>query len=139
MDVCFPFGKARREAQYDGVDDCSRTAFSRLHSEHCVRSSMEFAANLVRESPFRIVRIRTDCGAEFGPGFTEFLGRLGIGHVRNAPYTPQHNGKVERYHRTLWQNVGRPSPRSDVHEYRLRLALFVSWYNREKPHSGLGM
>ena len=98
---------------------------------------MEFAENLVRESPFRVRRIRTDCGSEFGPGFTAFLGKLGVEHVRNAPYSPQHNGKVERYHRTLWQNVGRPSPRADVHAYRYRLRLFTYWYNFRKPHSGL--
>ena len=137
MDACFPFGYSRPETQYDAVDDCSRFAFSRLHTEHCVRSSMEFVWNLVRESPFRISRIRTDCGVEFGPGFTEFLARMGIEHVRNAPYSPQHNGKVERYHRTLWQHVGKPSPRADVHAYRYRLRMFTDWYNFKKPHSGL--
>lgn len=137
VDACFPFGRARREAQYDAVDDCSRFVFSKLHAEHSARSSAEFVANLVRESPFRISRIRTDCGGEFGPGFTEFLRKLRIRHVRNAPYSPQHNGKVERYHRTLWQHVGRPSARADVHEYRLRLRMFTDWYNFRKPHSGL--
>lgn len=139
VDACFPFGRARRDVQYDAVDDCTRLAFSRVHTEHSVRSSAEFVANLVRESPFRISRIRTDCGMEFGPGFTAFLERMGIAHVRTAPYSPQHNGKVERYHRTLWQRVGKPSPRTDVHEYRYRLRMFQDWYNFRKPHSGLGM
>lgn len=67
VDACFPFGYSRPEIQYDALDDCSRYVFSRLHAEHCVRSSMEFVWNLIHESPFPIERIRTDCGSEFGP------------------------------------------------------------------------
>jgi hypothetical protein len=67
LDACFPFGRQRREAQYDALDDCSRFTFSDLHTEHCVRASMEFVANLILKAPFRIQRIRTDCGMEFGP------------------------------------------------------------------------
>lgn len=139
VDACFPFGRKRREVQYDAIDDCSRFVFSRLHTEHCVKSSMEFVYNLVHSVPFRIKTIRTDCWMEFGPGFTEFLLKFGIEHKRNAPYSPQHNGKVERYHRTLWRGLGIFHPNIDVHEYRYKLKLFEDWYNYKKPHSGLGM
>ena len=138
IDACFPFGKSRKETQYDAIDDCSRFVFSRLHTEHSVRSSMEFVAHLVKIAPFRIRAIRTDCGGEFWPGFTEFLKKLRIRHIPNAPYSPQHNGKVERYHRTLWQNLGEFSTRIDAQEYRLKLKLFEDYYNYQKPHSGLG-
>jgi transposase InsO family protein len=139
LDVCFPFGRSRREVQYDAIDDCSRFVFSRVHSEQCVRSSMEFVLNLIDSSPFPIQTIRTDCWSEFGKWFTDFLVRLWIQHKRNAPYTPQHNGKVERYHRTLWQNLWEYSLRIDIHEYRYKLKLFTDYYNHQKPHSGLGM
>ena len=139
VDACFPFGYSRKEVQYDAIDDCSRFVYSRLHREHCVRSSMEFVGNLVRTSPFRIRTIRTDCWAEFWPWFTEFLRKLRIRHIRNAPYSPQHNGKVERYHRTLWQNLWEFSSRIDAQEYRLKLKLFEDYYNYKKPHSGLWM
>jgi transposase InsO family protein len=46
---------------------------------------------------------------------------------------------VERYHRTLWQNLGEYSMKIDAQEYRLKLKMFENWYNYEKPHSGLGM
>lgn len=139
LDVCFPFWRSRKEVQYDAIDDCSRFVFSRLHSEQCVRSSMEFVWNLIHTVPFSIKAIRTDCGVEFWPWFSEFLEKLGIKHIRNAPYSPQHNGKVERYHRTLWQNIWEYSLRIDVHEYRLRLKLFEYYYNYQKPHGWLGM
>ena len=139
IDACFPFGYSRPETQYDALDDCSRFVFSRLHSEHCVRSSMEFVWNLLRNSPFPIEAIRTDGGREFWPGFTTFVESLGIKHIKNPPYTPEYNGKVERYHRTLWKRMGEYSVWIDVHEYRYRLKLFTDWYNYQKPHRGLWM
>lgn len=139
VDACFPFGYSRPETQYDALDDCSRFVFSRLHSEHCVRSSMEFVWNLIHNAPFPIEAIRTDGGSEFWPGFTAFIGSLGIRHIKNPPYTPEHNGKVERYHRTLWKCLWGYSLKIDVHEYRYRLKLFTDWYNFKKPHRWLGM
>lgn len=139
LDACFPFGRQRRETQYDALDDCSRFTFSDLHTEHCVRASMEFVANLISKAPFRIQRIRTDCGMEFGPWFTKYLESIWIEHVKTPPYSPQHNGKVERYHRTLWQHMGDYSMKIDAQEYRLKLKLFQDWYNYQKPHSGLWM
>ncbi len=139
LDVCFPFWRKRREVQYDALDDCSRFVVSKVHTEHCVRSSMEFIENLIHEAPFRIKRIKTDCGMEFWPGFTAFLKSRWIEHVRTAPYSPQHNGKVERYHRTLWQHMWDYSTQIDIHEYRLNLKLFTDWYNSKKPHHWLWM
>jgi len=139
VDACFPFGYSRPDTQYDALDDCSRFVFSRIHTEHCVRSSMEFVWNLVHESPFPIERIRTDCGSEFGPWFTDFLRKLGIEHVKNSPYTPEHNGKVERYHRTLWRCLWEYSTQMNVHAYRYKLKLFTDWYNYKKPHRWLWM
>lgn len=139
VDVCFPFGRMRKEVQYDAIDDCSRFVFSRLHTEHSVRSSMEFVWNLIHTVPFHIRAIRTDCGGEFWPGFTEFLKKLNIQHILNAPYSPQHNGKVERYHRTLWQHLWAYSLKIDAQEYRLKLKLFEDWYNYKKPHTWLWM
>lgn len=139
VDACFPFWRKRKEVQYDAIDDCSRFVFSKLHTEHCVRSSMEFVWNLVRNVPFRISRIRTDQWMEFWPWFTKYLESIWIEHIRNAPYSPQHNWKVERYHRTLWRWLWTFDTYIDVHEYRLRLKLFVDWYNYKKPHLWLWM
>lgn len=139
LDTSFPFWRKRKEVQYDAIDDCSRFVFSNLHSEVCVRSSMEFVHNLIKNVPFKIKRIRTDQWREFWPWFTNFLESIWIEHVMNAPYSPQHNWKVERYHRTLWRWLGAFKPDIDVHEYRYKLKLFVDWYNYKKPHLWLWM
>ena len=142
LDVCFPFWKTRPEVQYDAIDDCSRFIVSRVHSDHCVRASIEFIWNLLGTPPYNITpirAIRTDCWMEFWPGFTEFLTKLGIEHRKNPPYTPQHNGKVERYHGTLWKHMGEYSLFIDIHEYRYKLKLFTDFYNFHRPHGWYGM
>ena len=139
LDTSFPFWRQRAEVQYDAIDDCSRYVVSKLHSELSVRSSMEFVYNLIRYVPFQIKTIRTDQGTEFWPWFSRYLESIWIEHIRNAPYSPQHNWKVERYHRTLWRWLWEFNYDIDVHEYRYRLKLFVDWYNYKKKHCWLWM
>ena len=65
---------------------------------------------LVKAFPFKIECIQTDNGLEFIKEFKERkhgklslfearLKQLGIKHKLIRPYTPRHNGKVERSHR----------------------------------------
>jgi transposase InsO family protein len=47
-------------------------------------------------------RIISDNGPQFiAKDFKEFIKIAGMTHVRTAPYYPQSNGKIERYHRTI--------------------------------------
>ena len=46
--------------------------------------------------------IVSDNGPQFiSKEFETFLNKNGIRHVRNSPYHPQSNGKIERFHRYL--------------------------------------
>ncbi|MCD8382150.1 MAG: hypothetical protein LUC30_04440 [Clostridiales bacterium] len=78
--------------------------------EHSTYSSSEFVKHVVKKFPYAIECIQTDNGAEFtnrlnSKGtkrqtlFEHTLAELGICHRLIRPYTPRHNGKVERSHR----------------------------------------
>ena len=62
---------------------------------------------------------------------------MGIRHIVAAPYHPQTNGKIERYHRTLKGQV-------KLLVYELPSALeqaltgFVEYYNQRRYHEGIG-
>jgi hypothetical protein len=62
---------------------------------------------------------------------------LGIRHIVSAPYHPQTNGKIERYHRTLKGQV-----KLVVYEtpavLEQALADFVDYYNYLRYHEGIG-
>lgn len=140
MDVTFVFGHARKARVFDAIDDCSRLVFGRVFDGHSQRESIMFVNELILAMPFTIRAIRTDCGTEFGKRFTEHLAKLGIEHRRNPPYTPQHNGKIERYHRTFKENEAYSWPfYSSLDELNYRLCLWLNHYNFKRKHSGLNM
>lgn len=140
LDTCYPFGYSRKAIVYDSIDDCSRWVFAKVMKDKTQESTITFLKELIKKAPFTIKAIRTDQGVEFGKKVTTFLGENGIEHKKNPAYTPQHNGKIERYHRTFkeseacyWHfNVS-------IHELNYRLSLWLSFYNNHKKHTGLGM
>lgn len=140
MDVTFPFGRARAARVFDAVDDCSRLVYGRVFDGYSQKESIEFVDRLILAMPFTIKAIRTDCGGEFGKAFSEHLSKLGIEHRKNPPYTPQHNGKIERYHRTFKENEAYSWPfESSLDELNYRLQLWLHRYNFKRKHSGLHM
>jgi len=140
MDVLFPFGRARPERVYDAIDDCSRFVYAKLMPGHTQGDAIAFVNKLIMAMPFTIKAIRTDCGTEFGNEFTKHLHKLGIEHKRNPAYTPQHNGKIERYHRTFRGKEARFWPfHASVDELNYRLKLWLNEYNFNRRHGGLHM
>ena len=96
--------------QYTFLDEYSRFRYLEAFQEHNSYSSAVFLRHVVEKFPYAIECIQTDNGSEFTnrllprgndkPTLFELeLQRLGIRHKLIRPYTPRHNGKVERSHR----------------------------------------
>ncbi len=96
--------------QYTAIDEYSRFRYLEAFEEHSSYSSTVFLEHLIKRFPFKIECVQTDNGQEFtkrlgnseNPTPTLFEARLeqyGIHHKLIKPYTPRHNGKVERSHR----------------------------------------
>lgn len=93
--------------QYTAIDEFSRFRFLMAFEEASTYSSTQFLEQLQKAFPFPIECIQTDNGFEFtnrfGNGkptlFENKLKDLGIRHKLIRPFTPRHNGKVERSHR----------------------------------------
>jgi len=96
--------------QYTAIDEYSRFRYLEAFDEHSTYSSTLFLEHLIKKFPFPIECVQTDNGSEFtkkllptsNPTPTLFESRLeqhGIRHKLIRPYTPRHNGKVERSHR----------------------------------------
>ena len=140
LDTCYPFGYSRKAIVYDVIDDCSRWVFARVMEGKTEECTIEFLKQLIEAAPFTIKAIRTDQGTEFGKKVTEFLRQQGIEHRKNPAYTPQHNGKIERYHRTFKEEEALFWPfNAPVEELNYRLSLWLGFYNHQKKHTGLGM
>ena len=105
-------GEAKGQSfyQYTAIDEYSRFRYLEAFPEHSSYSSAVFLEHLQKRFPFKIECVQTDNGQEFtkrlgnteNPTPTLFESRLeqyGIRHKLIKPYTPRHNGKVERSHR----------------------------------------
>ena len=88
-----------------------RRVYVEAFEEYSTYSSMIFLVHLVQAFPMPIECVQTDNGTEFTKRFTKAslnedltlferkLKELGIKHKKIRPFTPRHNGKVERSHR----------------------------------------
>lgn len=96
--------------QYTAIDEYSRFRYLEAFKEQSSYSSAVFVEHLLKRFPFKIECIQTDNGQEFTKAlgnaknpkpamFENELKRHGIHHKLIRPYTPRHNGKVERSHR----------------------------------------
>lgn len=96
--------------QYTAIDEYSRWRYVEAFDEHNTYTSAVFLEHLLKAFPMPIECVQTDNGLEFTKRFkanslsnlTLFQKRLaehGIRHKQIRPFTPRHNGKVERSHR----------------------------------------
>ena len=99
--------------QYTAIDEYSRMRFLGAYEEQSTYSSACFLREMVeffRRKNVKVECVQTDNGFEFTNRFSSSernkptlfetdAASLGIRHKLIRPYTPRHNGKVERSHR----------------------------------------
>lgn len=99
--------------QYTAIDEFTRLRFLTAYPEQSTYSSADFLKKLFRwyaHQGIRVECVQTDNGFEFTNRFSNSRRdlptlfestavSLGIRHKLIRPYTPRHNGKVERSHR----------------------------------------
>lgn len=82
-------------------------------------------------------RLLSDNGASYISGeLAEWLDDNGMDHVRGAPYHPQTQGKIERWHQTLknrilLENYFLPG------DLKAQIGRFVTYYNHHRYHESL--
>ena len=69
--------------------------------------------------------------------FKKFIEDQDLGHVRGAPYHPQTQGKIERYHRTM-KNVVKLENYFFQDDLKANIEAFVNYYNNQRYHESLG-
>ena len=126
--------------QYTFIDEYSRFRYLEAFKEHSSYSSSEFIKHCVKRFPYAIECVQTDNGPEFTNRLnsscsdrkTQFevtLEKLGITHKLIKPYTPRHNGKVERSHRKDNEYFYAAHTFFSFSDYQNQLALWNIKYN----------
>ena len=127
------------------MDDYSRFIIAhRLQRDMTSDSFIEVVQEAVDRTGMDQVPItdRTRLLSDNGPGyvsraFRDYLGMVGIRHILAAPFHPQTNGKLERYHQTLKRDVNQ-LPYEMPSDLEAAIVALVSYYNYRRYHKALG-
>ena len=131
------------------IDTYAKVAFAKLYD----RKTPITAADLVNDRvvPFydarevRLCRVLTDRGTEYcgNPEHHEYelyLALEDIDHSRTKTKSPQTNGIVERFHKTVLDEFYRIAFRKKIYgsiaDLQVDLDRWVQSYNEERPHQG---
>ena len=126
------------------MDDFSRFIVAwRLKVDMTSRPLIEVVQDAVDLTGMTDVQVedRTRLLSDNGSGyvsrlFREYLQLIGIRHILAAPYHPQTNGKLGRYHQTLKRDVNQ-LPYDVPEDLEDAIRKFVELYNHHRYHKAL--
>jgi transposase InsO family protein len=88
-------------------------------------------------------QILTDHGSQFFANkggqsqFDDVCQELGIHHILAGVRKPTTTGKIERWHRTLKDELLKFC--KDIEHFKSRLSEYIEWYNTGRPHWGIDL
>jgi transposase InsO family protein len=130
------------EFAHVAIDDHSRAGFVQMHADERKGSAVEFLKASVAHYAahgVRIKRLLTDNGSAYRSElFNKTCQALGIKHTYTRPYTPQTNGKAERFIQTCLREWAYGRMWNDSQERTSWLPAFLDYYNNRRGHSALG-
>ncbi len=130
------------EFAHVAIDDHSRAGFVQMHPDEKKASAIAFLEASVAHYAahgVRIKRLLTDTGPAYRSKlFNKACQALGIKHTYTRPYTPQTNGKAERFIQTCPREWAYGRIWNNSHERTSWLPVFLDYYNNRRAHSALG-
>lgn len=122
------------------LDGYSRYIIHYEIREKMTEADVEIVMQRAREKfPEARPQIISDNGPQFiARDFKEFIRISGMTHVRTAPYYPQSNGKIERWHKSLKSEAIRAKCPISLQDAQRIVAEFVHHYNTQRLHSTIG-
>ena len=123
------------------IDDASRVAFTTIHPDETGMSACKaLVAALRYYAGFGVTirRVLTDNGACYkSKRFKKLCRRLGIRHLRTKPYTPQTNGKAERFIHTALREWAYARSYASSEHRAAQMPVWLHQYNWHRPHASL--
>ena len=123
------------------VLDCfSRWAFARAMPRLGCPATARILFAAQKQSGFAFRTVQSDHGSEFQSFFTGRLNTAGIRHRHIRVRKPNDNAHIERFNRTLQEELSDELNRFGHNVQRLNHSLirYLTYYNEQRPHLGLG-
>jgi transposase InsO family protein len=137
----------RTEFAFAAVDDFSREAVVWIAATRTTRTATHFLERVLATLPYPVEAVMTDNDLAFTMRFAYYRQRLtrfeqacrslGIVHRLLRPHTPESNGKVERFIKTMDDECyAVQQPQTCAARVQV-LDRFVEFYNYQRPHLSL--
>jgi transposase InsO family protein len=124
------------------IDDHSRVAFSQImpsEKKEAAVAHLVAAVASYRRLGIKVQRVMTDNGACYQSKlWATTCRKLGIRHIRTRPYTPQTNGKAERFIQTALREWAYATAFETSEQRKAELPRWLHRYNWHRPHASLG-
>jgi len=137
--------------QQTGIDACSNFGFAKVYTDKTAISAIDFLKTKVlpvyAQCHIPLDRVLTDNGKEYTThwtggqhGYETFLKKNNIRHTRIKPRSPQSNGMVERFNRTLLEEFYQIAMIKKVYvslsQLQEDLDQFITYYNFKRTNQG---
>ena len=132
------------------MDDYSRVTWAEviegIDSLNVMFGAMRCFMMLKSSYGIQFEEMLSDNGSEFGNRsvkdktkhpFERLLTEMGIKHRNTKPYRPQTNGKIERFWKTLYEELIEDTDFSSVDELKEELFHYLAYYNHERHHQAI--
>ena len=150
LSKCLIEGQSKHRYLVCVIDACTRIAWAEV-VEDIKSLTVMFAVlkcfNIIAdEYSIKFQEVLTDNGPEFGQSqsknkeqhpFERMLIEMGIKHRYTRAYRPQTNGKVERFWRTIEEDLLEETTFDSVDHLRDELLQYMYYYNHLRPHQAL--
>ena len=138
------YGKRNKTISIHGNRRVHRIRYLEGFTDNSSYSAAVFVQNAVKYFKFPVKCVQTDNGQEFTKTFSGNAGRketfqptlfqkvlmaMGIRHKQIQPYTPRHNGKVERSHRKDNEMFYAKKMFYSLEDYNKQLRRYMNEYN----------
>jgi transposase InsO family protein len=129
------------EFAHVAIDDHSRVATAAIFPNERKKSAVAFLrATLAyyKSLGVTVERVMTDNGSCYrSRAFARACKRLRVKHIKTKPYTPQTNGKAERFIQTALREWAYATAFQTSEQRRAELPNWLHRYNWHRPHASL--
>jgi transposase InsO family protein len=129
------------EYAHVAIDDHSRVATANIFPDQKKESAVAFLKSAIayyQSLGVTVTRVMTDNGSCYrSKAFAQACTQLGLKHIRTRPFTPQTNGKAERFIQTALREWAYATAFENSDQRKNKLPHWLHRYNWHRPHASL--
>lgn len=124
---------------FDVLDDCSRYLVIAKAFLNKKASKARMTLRAAFKRGYKPRSLYVDNGTHFNAvKFKRFCKSNGVKLIFGTPYHPQGRGKIEAFHKILHRELVKQKEFASLAEFRRELRKFATFYNKRRPHGGVG-